>query len=110
MTAQRYSAMLARLRAHPRLCRGIQLAAQASVALVYLLYAGLLAWLAWQGDTRLLRAVLVPAAVFLLGTALRAAIDRPAPTRRSASRRCSPRIPGAKACPAGTRSRQRASR
>ena len=42
MTAQRYSAMLARLRAHPRLCRGIQLAAQASVALVYLLYAGLL--------------------------------------------------------------------
>ena len=45
MTAQRYSAMLARLRAHPRLCRGIHLAAQASVALVYLLYAGLLAWL-----------------------------------------------------------------
>ena len=110
MTAQRYSAMLARLRAHPRLCRGIQLAAQASVALVYLLYAGLLAWLAWQGDARLLRAVLVPAAVFLLGTALRAAIDRPRPYEAFGQPPLFPKDTMAKACPAGTRSRQRASR
>ena len=79
MTAQRYSAMLARLRAHPRLCRVIHLAAQASVAMVYLLFAGLLGWLLWQQDPRLPRAVLVPAAVFLAGTLLRASINRPRP-------------------------------
>lgn len=79
MTAPRYTAMLARLRAHPALCRALRLGAQASVGAVYLLYGGLLAWLAWRGDPRLLRGAAVPAAVFLLGTALRAAIDRPRP-------------------------------
>lgn len=79
MTAERYSAMLSRLRARPGLCRAIHLAAQASVMLVYLIFAGTLGWLAWQRDTRLLRAVLVPAAVFVLGTILRAAINRPRP-------------------------------
>lgn len=79
MTAARYSAMLARLRAHPVLCRVIHLTAQGSVALVYLIYAGLLGWLVWQRDPRLVRAVLVPAVVFLTGTVLRAAINRPRP-------------------------------
>ena len=79
MTAERYAAMLTCLRARPGLCRGIHLAAQASVVLVYLIFAGMLGWLAWQGDARLLRAVVVPAAVFLLGTVLRAAINRPRP-------------------------------
>lgn len=79
MTAQRYAAMLARLRAHPALCRGIHLTARGSVVLVYLIYAGMLGWLACSRDPRLVRAVLVPALVFAAGTLLRAAINRPRP-------------------------------
>ena len=47
---------------------------------VYLLYLGLLAWLAWHAMwVPLGVTAVVPAAAFVVGTALRAAINRPRP-------------------------------
>lgn len=71
--------MLDWLRARPALCRLIRLFAKGSVAGIYLLYAGLLGWLALSRDIRFWRVLLVTGAVFVAGTALRAAINRPRP-------------------------------
>lgn len=79
MTAARYRAMLDWLRARPALCRLIRFVAQGSVVCIYVLYTGLLGWLAWNRDVRFWRVLLVTCAVFVSGTALRAAINRPRP-------------------------------
>ena len=51
-----------------------------SAVAVYLLYLGLLAWLAWHAMwVPLGVTAVVPAAAFVVGTALRAAINRPRP-------------------------------
>ena len=51
-----------------------------AVVAVYLLYLGLLAWLAWHAMwVPLGVTAVVPAAAFVVGTALRAAINRPRP-------------------------------
>ena len=79
MTAARYRAMLDWLRARPALCRLIRFAARGSVVCIYLLYAGLLGWLAWNRDIRFWRMLAVTCAVFVAGTGLRAVINRPRP-------------------------------
>ena len=79
MTAARYRAMLDWLRARPALCRLIRFLALGSVVCIYLLYAGLLGWLAWNRDIRFWRVLFVTCAVFVSGTGLRAVINRPRP-------------------------------
>ncbi len=79
MTADRYQAVLDWFRARPAakfLLRAVSLGA---VAAVYLLYAGLALWLVWRRDPALWSFLAVPAAVFVLGTALRRVINRPRP-------------------------------
>ncbi len=79
MTADRYQAVLDWFRARPAakfLLRAVSLGA---VAAVYLLYAGLALWLVWRRDPALRPFLAVPAVVFVLGTALRRAINRPRP-------------------------------
>ena len=71
--------MLDWLRARPALCRLIRFVAQGSVVCIYVLYAGLLGWLAWNRDMQFWRVLLVTCVVFVAGTALRAAINRPRP-------------------------------
>lgn len=77
--AERYRRRLAWFRARPAACRALHAVSVAAVAAVYLLYAGLLAWLAWQRSGQLAGMIAVPAAVFVLGSALRRAINRPRP-------------------------------
>ena len=48
-------------------------------ALVYLLYLGMLAWLAWHRMGQLWPALVVPASAFVVGTLVRKLIDRPRP-------------------------------
>ena len=79
MTADRYQAVMEWFRARPAakfLLRAVSLGA---VAAVYLLYAGLALWLVWRRDPALWPFLAVPAVVFVLGTALRRAINRPRP-------------------------------
>lgn len=79
MTAARYRAMLDWLKARPALCRLIRFTAQGSVVCTYILYAGLLGWLALDRDVRFWQVLIVTCVVFVSGTALRAAINRPRP-------------------------------
>lgn len=79
MTAERYRAVFAWFERHPAAKTALKLARRGAVAAVYILYGGLLAWLAWRRQRAFWRVLLVPAAIFLLGSGLRAAIDRPRP-------------------------------
>lgn len=79
MTRERYQAIFGWLDARPAAKAALRAASTGSVAAVYAVYVGLLGWLAWQRQLLFWGVFCVPAAAFLLGTALRAAIDRPRP-------------------------------
>ncbi len=79
MKRESYLALAAWFNARPAAKRGLRAVSAGSVALVYLLYGGLLGWLLLRHDPRFGRVLAVPAAIFLLGTALRAALNRPRP-------------------------------
>ena len=79
MTADRYRAVLDWFRVRPAAKFLLRAASLGAVAAVYLLYAGLAFWLVLRGDTALWPFLAVPAGVFVLGTALRRAINRPRP-------------------------------
>ena len=80
MNAEQYRAVIGWFNARPVAKRALRLISRGAVAAVYLLYLGLLAWLAWHQMWAPLGATaVVPAAAFAVGTALRAAIDRPRP-------------------------------
>lgn len=79
MTARQYRAVFACFRAHPAAMKLLRLCQSGSVAAVYILYIGTIALLALHRDARVIGFVLVPAAVFLIGSVLRAVIDRPRP-------------------------------
>lgn len=79
MATQHYKAIIAWFAARPAAKRALHWASTGSVAAVYLLYAGLLAGLAWQRSYQFWPVLAVPAAVFVLGTVLRRAINRPRP-------------------------------
>ena len=79
MTRQQYQAVFGWFTARPAARAALRAAGTGSVAAVYAVYLGLLGWLAWQRQTLFWRVLCVPAAAFVLGTALRAAVDRPRP-------------------------------
>ncbi len=79
MTAEQYRAVFRWFRQRPAAKAALLLASKGAVAAVYAAYLGLLAWLAWRRDGLFWQTLAVPAAAFLLGTGLRAAIDRPRP-------------------------------
>lgn len=79
MKKQQYEAVFAWFGARPRAKAALHAAAAAAVAGVYALYIGLLLWLAVARQPLFWAEAGVPAAVFLLGTALRRCIDRPRP-------------------------------
>ena len=79
MSEQQYKAVRAWFLARPAALAALRAADKALPALVYLPYTALLGWLAFAGDPRLWRAAGVPAAAFLLGSGLRAALNRPRP-------------------------------
>lgn len=63
----------------PRARQALALIDKGSVALLAAGYLVSLTWLAWHGDMRLWKALLVPAAAFALTTILRRALNRPRP-------------------------------
>lgn len=79
MNEQRYRAVIAWFQARPAAKRALYLISRGAVAAVYLLYGGLLLWLAAWRQPQVFPAALVPAAAFWTGSALRARIDRPRP-------------------------------
>lgn len=79
MTADRYRAVIGWFRARPAAKRLLRAASLGAVTAVYLLYVGLAFRLALQRDPLLWPFLAVPAGVFVLGTLLRQAIDRPRP-------------------------------
>lgn len=79
MRAEQYQAIFDWFQARPRIRQLLRLTMKGAVAAVYALYFAVLAWLAWQRSTQFWPVLTVPAAVFLSGTALRSAIDRPRP-------------------------------
>lgn len=79
MSRQQYMAVRAWFLARPAALAALRIAGKALPALIYLPYTALLGWLALSGDGRLWRAAGVPAAAFLLGSALRAALNKPRP-------------------------------
>lgn len=80
MSEQQYRAVIDWFNARPVAKKALRVVSKGAVAAVYLLYLGLLAWLAWHGMwAQLGAATVVPAAAFVVGTALRAAINRPRP-------------------------------
>ena len=79
MTAQRYQAIFDWFRARPAALRALGYAQKISVLGVYLVYGAVLAVTLWQRSGQFWRVLAVPAAVFVLGTLLRAAINRPRP-------------------------------
>lgn len=79
MNKAQYQAVFAWLRARPAALAALKAVSTGAVAAVYAVYIGLLGWLAWQRQPLFWGVLCVPAAAFLLGTALRAAIDRPRP-------------------------------
>ena len=79
MKTEQYNAMLGWFRARPAARRALRIASTGAVAAVYVLYAGLLSWLFWQSSPLLPGEVLVPAVVFVAGSVLRKAINRPRP-------------------------------
>lgn len=79
MTADRYRAVIGWFRARPAARFFLRAASLGAVAAVYLLYAGLALLLVLQKNPLLGPFLAVPALVFVLGTALRRAINRPRP-------------------------------
>ena len=79
MTADRYRAVFAWFNARPAAKKLLRAASVGGVAAVYLLYAALAARLLWLRDPLLWPFLAVPAVVFLLGTGVRRAINRPRP-------------------------------
>lgn len=79
MTAQRYQKIFDWFRARPAALRALKYAQKLSVLGVYLIYGTVLAVTLWQHSGQFWRVLAVPAAVFVLGTLLRAAINRPRP-------------------------------
>mgnify|MGYP000529643452 CR=1 FL=1 len=103
MTAQRYQAIFDWFRARPAALRALGYAQKISVLGVYLVYGAVLAVTLWQRSGQFWRVLAVPAAVFVLGTLLRAAINRPRPYEAlNFTPLFSQGIPKAKACPAAT--------
>ena len=74
MTAQRYQAIFDWFRARPAALRALGYAQKISVLGVYLVYGAVLAVTLWQRSGQFWRVLAVPAAVYVLGTLLRAAI------------------------------------
>lgn len=79
MNEEQYRAVIGWFNAHPAARRGLYLVSRGAVAAVYLLYGVLLLWLAARRQAQLLPTLLVPAAAFWLGSALRTRINRPRP-------------------------------
>lgn len=79
MTAQRYQAIFGWFRARPAALRALKYAQKLSVLGVYAVYGIVLVSALVQHTGQFWRVLVVPAAVFLLGTLLRAAINRPRP-------------------------------
>lgn len=79
MTADRYRAVFAWFDARPAAKKALHAASVGGVAAVYLLYAYLVIRLALQWDPLLWPLLGVPAVVFLLGSGVRRAINRPRP-------------------------------
>lgn len=79
MTADRYRAVIGWFNARPAAKKLLRAVSLGSVAAVYLLYAGLVVLMMLRGNSLLWPLLAVPAVVFVLGTALRRAINRPRP-------------------------------
>lgn len=87
MTAAKYEAIFAWFRARPAAQKALRIISKGAVAVVYAAYALAVLVAAWQGLNPdgaggwrpLATLVAVPGAVFVLGTALRAGINRPRP-------------------------------
>ena len=79
MNATRYRAVIGWFQARPAACRALRCVSTGAVGAVYVLYIGLLLWLAAGRQTLFVPALTVPAAAFLVGSAVRASIDRPRP-------------------------------
>ena len=80
MNEQQYRTVIGWFNARPAAKKALRAVSTGAVVAVYLLYLGLLAWLAWHAMWAPLGVTaVVPAAAFVVGTALRAAINRPRP-------------------------------
>lgn len=80
MSEQQYRTVIGWFNARPAAKKALRAVSTGAAAAVYLLYLGLLAWLAWHAMWAPLGVTaVVPAAAFVVGTALRAAINRPRP-------------------------------
>ena len=79
MTETRYHAVQRWFKKHRAALKTMLIANKVLTILVYLSYLVMLGTLVFTRDSRLWRAILVPAAVFLGGTALRAIINAPRP-------------------------------
>ncbi len=79
MTEQRYHAVQAWFRARPAALKALLLGNKLLSAAVYIAYIGMVLYLLLKGDARLWRVIIVPAVVFLGGTALRAWLNFPRP-------------------------------
>lgn len=79
MNRKYYFATAAWFRARPKALTLLKAANKLLPLVNSLGYLAILAVLAWQRDARLWRALLVPAVVFLTGTALRAVLNFPRP-------------------------------
>jgi membrane-associated phospholipid phosphatase len=79
MKKRHYIAIHDYISARPRLCRLVVTASKTLPLLVYAGYPLLLAYLVIFDRSQLLRAIVVPAAGFLLCTVIRAAINAPRP-------------------------------
>lgn len=79
MNEQRYRAIIGWFHAHPAAKGLLYLISRGAVAAVYLLYGCLLLWLAVWYRPLFPPAVLVPAAAFWAGSALRTYLNRPRP-------------------------------
>ena len=77
--AEQYCAVIGWFNARPAAKKALRLVSRGAVGLVYLLYLGMLAWLALHRSEQLWPAVIVPAAAFLVGTLVRRVIDRQRP-------------------------------
>ena len=79
MNAEQYRAVIGWFNARPAAKKALRLVSRGAVGLVYLLYLGMLVWLALHRSEQLWPAAIVPAAAFLVGTLVRRVIDRPRP-------------------------------
>ena len=80
MNQQQYRTVIGWFNARPAAKKALRAVSTGAAVAVYLLYLGLLTWLAWHAMWAPLGVTaVVPAAAFVVGTALRAAINRPRP-------------------------------